>query len=183
MKGKVMLLSALVFSAMTWSFNTQAIASDAQPNAIAPSPPVIEAFLKTQREECAKLDNGVMHVNEGGIQMVADFNKDGVTDPIFDSGVMSCTSSATLFGGGSGGRYIHVFVSTPDENPTYQHFEFLGEGNVTTSLGNTAILLLIQNGANCGVVNAIPCFSAFSWVDGKFVTNGQTVKQSGDIQL
>ncbi|MFZ6043628.1 hypothetical protein ACOV11_24405, partial [Vibrio natriegens] len=84
------------------------------------------------------------------------------------------------FHGFSGGRTIDVFVSTPNPEKPYQHFSFMGLGNVTTSLGNKAILLMVQDGTSCGATGNELCFAAYSWIDGHFSAAGGTVQPVGE---
>ncbi len=132
--------------------------------------PTLDAFLEANRSECAALENGVFEAADGGIQLVADFNGDGITDPLIDTRAFSCSSSATLFDGGTGGHYIDVFVSSGDT--TYQRFEFLAQNSAVVSLSSTAVLLLELHGTACQLSGPSPCFAVYSWAEGKFNTSG-----------
>ncbi|MGC1505399.1 MAG: hypothetical protein WA782_14810 [Sulfitobacter sp.] len=127
-------------------------------------------LVNSAEKSCSSFENGTLTVSEIGVQSVVDFNGDGVTDPIIDSGSFNCSSAATLFGGGSGGRDIYVFVSTPDAG--YQRFDFLAEGSITLSLGQTSVLLLAVHGANCDLTGAENCFVAYRWANGAFHAAG-----------
>jgi len=144
--------------------------------------PTLRQLIEDRESLCAEFDGGELITNPGGTQYVADFNGDGITDPIIDGGVFNCTTSATMFHGFSGGRMIDVFVSTPDPAEPYEHFSFTGLGNITTSLGNKAVLLMVQDGTSCDATGNEFCFAAYSWVDGKFAAAGGTVKPVGNYE-
>lgn len=133
----------------------------------------LDVFLEAAKSECAALENGVFEAADGGIQFVADFNGDGITDPVIDTRVFSCSSSATLFDGGTGGHYINVFVSS--DATTYQRFEFLAQDSAVVSLSSTAVLLLELHGTACQLSGPNPCFAAYSWAEGKFITSGDAL--------
>jgi hypothetical protein len=133
--------------------------------------PTLDAFLAANMFECAALENGVFEAADRCIQLVADFNKDGITDPVIDTRAFSCSSSATLFDGGTGGHYIYVFVSGDDT--TYQRFEFLAQDSAVVSLSSTAVLLLELHGTACQLSGPSACFAAYSWAEGKFITAGE----------
>ncbi len=137
--------------------------------------PVLRGFIETQGDACSEIDDGELTVNLGGAQYIADFNRDGITDPIIDSGVFDCSTSATLFHGFGAGRMIDVFVSTNDPDNPYQQFSFTGLGMITVSLGDKAILLMAQDGVNCDASGSDICFAAYSWLDGTFVAAGGAV--------
>ena len=137
----------------------------------------LEAYEAKLAADCAEFEDGTLQVNQGGLQTVTDFNGDGITDPILDTGVYSCSSMAS-FNSGSGGRLIVVFVSSPQAEHGYQRFEFLGEGNITTSLGDRSIFLLAEHGTSCGGSGYEPCFGAYSWSEGRFASAGGTVEAS-----
>ncbi|UWQ10465.1 hypothetical protein K3X41_11215 [Aliiroseovarius crassostreae] len=136
--------------------------------------PALAAYEAELAQDCAAFEKGELHINPGGLQTVADFNGDGITDPVLDTGVYSCSSMAS-FNQGSGGRVISVFVSDQKAEQGYHRFEFLGEGNVTVSLGDRAILLLAQHGSGCGRSGAEICFGAYSWSEGAFISLGGEV--------
>ncbi|MBA4502521.1 hypothetical protein [Marinobacterium marinum] len=125
--------------------------------------PSLRRFIEERERLCADFEGGELVINPGGAQYVADFNGDGVTDPIIDGGVFSCTTSATMFHGFSGGRVIDVFVSMRDSEKPYVRFSFMGLGNITTSLGNKAILLMVKDGVYCDAAGTEFCFAAYSW--------------------
>lgn len=145
--------------------------------------PALKQFIEERESLCAEFEGGKLVINPGGTQYVADFNGDGITDPIIDGGVFSCTTSATMFHGFSGGRMIDVFVSTPNAAKPYENFSFMGLGNITTSLGNKAILLMVKDGTDCDAAGNEFCFAAYSWVEGKFVAAGGTVNAVGSSQM
>ena len=136
--------------------------------------PTLKQFIEVRERRCAEFEGGELVINPGGAQYVADFNGDGITDPIIDGGVFNCTTSASMFYGFSGGRMIDVFVSTSDNS--YENYSFTGLGNVTTSLGNKAILLMVHDGTTCELTSNEFCFAAYRWVDGKFVAAGGTIR-------
>ena len=86
------------------------------------------AFVETLRTRCTEFDNGSFDAPEDVVSATADFNGDGIADPIVDENSFSCSSSATMFAGGTGGSYTHVFMSNPDGS--YARFEFLSHGRM-----------------------------------------------------
>lgn len=130
--------------------------------------PTLDAFLEAAKSECAALNNGIFEVVDGGIQFYADFNQDGISDPIIDTRAFSCSSSATLFVGGTGGHYINAFVS--DDDKSYKQFQFLAQDSAVIALGGTAVLVLKHHGTSCNLQGLSPCFAAYSWAEGKFNT-------------
>ncbi len=108
----------------------------------------------------------MFEVADGSIQLVVDFNRDGITDPGIDTRAFSCSSSATLFDGGTGGHYINAFVSEDDN--TYKRFEFLAQDSAVVSLGGTSVLLLENHGTSCDLRGPNLCFAAYSWAEGTF---------------
>ncbi|MCK0126503.1 hypothetical protein MWU76_19085 [Gelidibacter sp. F2691] len=137
--------------------------------------PALEAYEVDLAKECASFEGGTLETNQGGLQTVADFNGDGITDPILDTGIYTCSTMAS-FNSGTGGRLIVVFVSSEQAEHGYQRFEFLGEGNITTSLGDRSILLLAEHGASCERAGFEPCFGAYSWSQDHFASAGGQVR-------
>ena len=101
----------------------------------------------------------------GGVLYAADFNNDGITDPIIDTHGLHCSTSATLYGGGSGGWGYDVFIS---EGAGYQHYSFLAHSSMVVLPYATPVLLLTQHGSACDVSGV--CYQAYFWADGAFRT-------------
>lgn len=138
---------------------------------------VLEAYEAGLASECAAFENGTLDASQDGVRMVADFNGDGITDPILDTSVYACSTMASFYSG-TGGRLIVVFVSSEQASDGYERFEFLGEGNITTSFGDSPIFLLAQHGANCDRAGFEPCFGAYSWSQDHFASAGGQVRAS-----
>jgi hypothetical protein len=136
------------------------------------------AYTVSLAADCASFDGGEFDAAPDAVLKVADVNGDGRTDPIVDIGAMSCSSSATLTGGGSGGRPISVFVSQADGG--YQRFEFLGEGMLPLALGPTTVLIVPKHGSTCDLVGSAVCYSAYVWGGDGFVAGGDKVGKADD---
>lgn len=136
--------------------------------------PVYDGFLADARADCQAFDNGHFEMR-GGVDMVADFNGDGVTDPMVDSMGMHCSTSATLFSGGSGGGDINVFVS---DGGTYKRFVFMGYSKAVLTFGAGSVLLLAKHGSSCDLSGADACYVAYTWNGGAFHSAGGRVAAS-----
>lgn len=136
--------------------------------------PTLATFVAAAKLDCATLDKGILEVTDGGIYFTTDFNQDGITDPIIDTRVFSCSSSATLFDGGTGGHYINVFVSNDDNS--YKRFEFLAQDSTVISLGSSPVLLLKHHGTSCNLLAPSACFAAYSWAEGTFNTTNAIIR-------
>ncbi len=124
--------------------------------------PVLDVYKAAAQAECADTDGGDFDMN-GGVIYAADFNNDGITDPIIDTHGLHCSTSATLYGGGSGGWAYDVFIS---EGAGYQHYSFMAHSSTVVLPGVTPVLLLTQHGSECDVSGV--CYQAYFWVDGMF---------------
>ncbi len=133
--------------------------------------PVLDAFLASAVSDCKDMDGGEFELY-GGVGMVADFNGDGITDPVLDGRAMHCSTSATLFGGGSGGDYLTVFVSG---NGGYQQFEFLSQGYAVVAIGRAPVLVMQEHGSSCDMTGGELCYAAYSWAEGAFHSAGGTI--------
>lgn len=149
----------------------------------AQTPPVFAdtyaAFVETLRTRCTEFENGTFDAPATAVSAAADFNGDGITDPIVQEDRFSCSSSATLFSGGTGGGYAHVFVSGPDGG--YTRFEFLSyDVLIVTPQGapGRPLLVLPVHGAQCDLVGA-PCYVSYVWSEeGRFVSPSGAVTAS-----
>lgn len=135
-----------------------------------------KAYTDELAATCAAFDEGELTAAPEAVRKVVDVNGDGVTDPIVDAGSMECSSSATLTGGGTGGRDISVFVS--QENGEFQRFEFLGYGMMPLTLGPNTVLIMPKHPTTCGLNGPAPCFAAYTWAENGFVAGGDKVEIS-----
>lgn len=137
------------------------------------------AFVETLRTRCTGFENGDFEAPADAVSATTDFNGDGVTDPVVEEYRFACSSSATLFSGGTGGGYAHVFVSRPDGG--YDRFEFLSHGVMIVmpqSRPDRPVLLLPVHGGQCEVT-AGPCYMSYVWSeDGRFVSPSGAVTAS-----
>ena len=136
------------------------------------------AYTEALAADCAAFDGGEFDAAPEAVSKAVDVNGDGRTDPIVDAGAMSCSSSATLTGGGSGGRDISVFVSQDDGS--YQRYAFLGEGMLPVVLGPSTVLIVPKHGTSCDMVGSAVCFSAYVWAGDGFVAGGDKVGKAED---
>ena len=136
-------------------------------------------LLDGLRASCAAIDNGAFDAPDGAVSRTTDFNGDGVTDPVVREYEMGCSTSATLFSGGTGGGALHVFVSRPEGG--FDRFAFLAlNAAVIMPQGQTdrPVLLLAVHPSQCDVV-AEPCMAAYAWSDiGRFVSPAGVVEAS-----
>lgn len=147
----------------TLAINLSNVASARADVAVSPFFSSLQEFLAPLQAECESFGNGVFDRRDGAVTYVADFNQDGVTDPILDNDYLECSTSATLFTGGSGGGYLTVFISQNDGS--YQSHEFLAQNYSVVFQGKIAILLLKQHGTNCDQSGPDTCFAAHNWKD------------------
>ena len=155
--------SFAAFAALTVS---SAMAQDAFDAALGS---YVDQFAK----DCASLDSGTFDMPREAINKVIDVNGDGKTDPIVDAGTMSCSTSATLTAGGTGGRSISVFVSQPDG--TYRRFELLGHGMLPIAVGHNTVLIVQKHASTCQLDGPAPCFAAYAWTGDGFAAGGYAV--------
>lgn len=137
------------------------------------------AFVETLRARCTEFEDGTFDAPEDAVSATTDFNGDGITDPVVEEYSFSCSSSATLFSGGTGGGFAHVFVSRPDGS--YARFEFLSYGIMIVmpqSKPEQPLLVLPVHGAQCGL-RGEPCYVSYVWSeDGLFVSPSGAVAAS-----
>lgn len=133
----------------------------------------LDAYTGQIASDCASFENGQFEMSPDAVLKVVDVNADGITDPIVDAGAMSCSSSATLTSGGSGGRDISVFVSQPDGD--FLRFAFLGEGILPLGLGTNTVLIVPKHGSNCDMEGNAVCYAAHVWNGNGFVSGGDKV--------
>lgn len=136
----------------------------------------LQTYTEKLAAECASFENGTFTAGSDAVRKNVDVNGDGLTDPIVDAGAMSCSSSATLTAGGSGGREISVFVS--QENGKYEQFSFLGDGILPVTLGRSTVLIVPKHASTCELNGPAPCFAAYTWAAGGFVAGGDKVDGS-----
>ncbi len=129
-----------------------------------------DKFIIKQKQSCKNIDDGELEISEGGVQYSTDFNGDGITDPIINENALTCSSSATLFSGGSGGGYITVFTS--QKAGGFLKFEFQALDYAVVALGPRPTLLLALHGIRCGLTGSQPCHIAYTFAGGEFVTGG-----------
>ena len=138
----------------------------------------LQSYVDRLSADCAALGAGTFTDAPEAVRKTSDVNGDGVTDPIVDAGAMSCSSSATLTAGGSGGREISVFVSQDDG--AFERFIFLGDGMLPLTLGRVTVLIVPKHGSSCGLTGTAPCYAAYSWAEGGFVSGGGRVDPASD---
>lgn len=139
--------------------------------------PVLRQFIAEQRAACSRLDDGELTVNLGSVQYAADFNGDGVIDPVIFGSMFDCSTSATLFHGFGAGQMIDVFVSTNNPEDPYHQFSFMGLGSTIVWMDSKAILLMAHDGVACDGLGSEICFAAYSWLNDKFVAASGTVEK------
>lgn len=142
--------------------------------AVAPAQfqPVFEQLEAEKRTFCTALE-GEMAVEDRPVSAVVDFNADGVVDPIIPEAVFSCSTSATLFKGGTGGATHHIFVSNAQGG--YDRFDLLGHDYRIVVWNDLPIILLGVHFSVCGLDRVSTCIVSYTYEQGHFQAAGQLI--------
>ena len=122
----------------------------------SPPPAALAEVLDSLRADCALLDGGALSVEWGALSR-PDLDGDLEPDWVLDGRFLSCSTSASLFCGGTGGCWTYFLVGESAAA------EFLNQGWMLTDFGGLRILLLRAHGSECGGNNLSPCVRALTW--------------------
>ena len=121
----------------------------------------LNGLLAEAHESCED-DDGILKLS-GGEVVRYGFDNDGSTDlTILNEHEYKCSSSASLFQG-TAGAVIHLMT---DEDYSYgyaRHYEYIKAFN------GIPTVLFHLHGTSCGEVGLVPCVSAISIHEGRFV--------------
>lgn len=124
-----------------------------------------DAVIKGVQEECAALDGGVLTLQPDAIQRL-DLTGDGLPDEVVDGQDLSCSSSHTLFCGGTGGCRLFLIVGDHVTEEMTKGWELI-------RFGDLPVLLLQVHGSFCGGTNLRRCVKALVWSEGAFRSIGE----------
>ncbi|WP_193185635.1 hypothetical protein [Nisaea sediminum] len=125
----------------------------------------VDEVIKSATAECAAIDGGILTVGTNAIQHL-DLTGDDIPDALIDGWELSCSSSHTLFCGGTGGCRIFLVVG-------HKVREEMSKGWELIRFGNMQVLLLQVHGSACGGTNLRSCVKALVWSDGAFRSIGE----------
>lgn len=140
--------------------------------------PVFEQLEAEKKSFCTALE-GEMAVEDRPVSAVVDFNADGVVDPIVPEAVFSCSTSATLFKGGTGGATHHVFVSNAQGG--YDRFDLLGHDYRIFVWNDFPVILMGVHFSVCGLDRVSTCIVSYTYEQGYFQAAGDLVPPDGEI--
>jgi hypothetical protein len=136
-------------------------------------------FVETLRAQCTEFEAGEFDAPTDAASYTTDFNGDGITDPIVEEYRFACSSSASMFSGGTGGSSVHVFASRSDGG--YDQFTFLGHSVmviIPQTRPDRPVLLMPVHSGQCDVT-AEPGYAAYVWSkEGQFVSTSGPVATS-----
>ena len=121
----------------------------------------LDSLLAEAHESCED-DGGVLKFS--GDEVVRyDFDNDGSTDlTILNELEYKCSSSASLFQG-TAGAVIHLMTDVDYSYGYARHYEYIKAFN------DVPTVLFHLHGTSCGEVGFVPCISAISIYEGRFV--------------
>mgnify|MGYP007055499255 CR=1 FL=1 len=120
------------------------------------------AWLISYRYLSAKDDGGVLELS-GDEVVQYDFDNIGSTDlTILNELEYKCSSSASLFQG-TAGAVIHLMTDVDYSYGYARHYEYIKAFN------DVPTVLFHLHGTSCGEVGFVPCVSAISIYEGRFV--------------
>ena len=130
----------------------------------SPAAGPVDTVIAGIRAECAAIDNGVLTVETGAVRSM-DLTGDGKQDAVIDGQDLSCSSSRTLFCGGTGGCRLFLMAGGTVT-------EEMSKGWTLARLGQMPVVLLQVHGSECGGTNLRRCVKALVWSDGAFRAAG-----------
>lgn len=121
----------------------------------------VDAILAEGAKACAEQDGGTF-ASEGAVKDV-DLTGDGKADTVVDEALFTCSTSASLFNGGTGGSMVHFIVDGSETSRLVQGWD-------TAQWAGATIILLALHGSECGVAGVDPCFEAMTWGANSFAS-------------
>lgn len=122
-----------------------------------------EAFLDQARADCASLDKGEFFAAPDAVARI-DLTGDNQPDAIVDTAKFICSTSASYWGG-TAGTWLAIMADG-------QQIDLWAHGWQVIRWSGHPVLLLWQNGSECGGAGADPCVQALVWskYQGRFMT-------------
>jgi len=121
----------------------------------------LDGLLAEAHESCED-DGGVLELSGDEVAKY-DFDNDGSTDLIILNELeYKCSSSASLFQG-TAGAVIHLMTDVDYSYGYARQYEYIKAFN------DVPTILLYLHGTSCGEVGLVPCLSAISIHNGRFV--------------
>lgn len=143
-------------------------------HANAPYAEALEQLAYQRWEECRAVDAELLVEDEPRPDNTADFNEDGIPDPIISNWIFRCFNeegSFGYFGGGSSVTRWTVMISRSDGG--YEPNDFFAKGLTVVYPGDLPVLLQWVSGVVCGEqANAALCVIASVWNGERFVHPG-----------
>jgi hypothetical protein len=140
-----------------------------------PAEAAVNARLEALARECRADMNRALNYDPQDVIVAADFNLDGVIDPVLDQSKVYCGDSLALWSG-TGGSPVRIYVSNAqggwDEHTTG------GFAGRVELIGHAPVWLSLVHGAACDGYGALPCAQVLIWGDGAFrsVADGKPVE-------
>ena len=135
--------------------------------------PAFEERTTKNEALCAEY-GGEMAIEDRPVKAMVDFNGDGIVDPIVPETSFSCSSSATLFSGGTGGATHHIFVSKGDGS--YDRFEIMGHAYRVMLWDELPVLTVSVHSSRCAIDRRSVCMMSYTYHDGRFQSADQVVE-------
>jgi hypothetical protein len=121
----------------------------------------VDTILAEAAKACAALDNGVL-TSDGAVKEI-DLTGDGTPDTVVDEAVLQCSTSASLFNGGTGGSVVHFLANGTETSYLVKDWD-------TANWEGATLILLALHGGECGGAGVDPCFEALTWGANRFVS-------------
>lgn len=120
----------------------------------------VDSILAEGAKACTGMDNGTF-TSDGAVKEV-DLTGDGTPDTVVDEALFKCSTSASLFNGGTGGSMVHFLANGTETSRLVQGWD-------TATWAGATIILLALHGTDCGVTGSDPCFEVLTWNPTGFV--------------
>ncbi|WBQ10978.1 hypothetical protein L2D01_04150 [Hyphomonadaceae bacterium ML37] len=144
--------------------SVQADGSDFEPWR-GPGETAISARLGELARECRAEMNQTLNYDPQDVIVAADFNLDGVVDPVLDQSKVYCGESLALWAG-TGGSPVRIFVSDGDGG--WDEHTTGGFAGRVELIGHVPVWLSLVHGTACDGYGALPCAQVLIWGDGAF---------------
>jgi len=130
-----------------------------------PGEAAVDARLEALARACRTDMDRALVYDPQDVIVAADFNLDGVVDPVLDQSKVYCGDSLALWSG-TGGSPVRIFVSN-GEGGWSEHTTGGFAGRVEL-IGHVPVWLSLVHGTACDGYGALPCAEALIWGDGAF---------------
>ena len=130
-----------------------------------PGADAVNARLEALARACRTDMNRALVYDPQDVIVAADFNLDGVVDPVLDQANVYCGDSRALWSG-TGGSPVRIFVS--DGEGGWSEHTTGGFAGRVELIGHVPVWLSLVHGTACDGYGALPCAQALIWGDGAF---------------